>query len=251
MNAERETDELLVAYLDNELEHSQRQALEQRLTQDPVLAARLTWLKNSNLPFRAAFQPLLAQAPDKHLQARWHAIARSAQPRMSRRGIIAAAVGLLALGVAGDRALLFFSQPEENWRSLVAQYMALYTPETLAEHSPSPQDIAAQLQYIGDRLGIVLRPQQLTLPGAELKNARILAYDGKRIAQLTYLDEKHGPLALCIIQQQGKAQLESESRMGMNVVYWSGGNHSFMLIGHNPPQQMRAFAGQLQQSLAS
>ncbi|MHA7848794.1 anti-sigma factor family protein [Serratia sp. D1N4] len=251
MSAHRDIDELLVAYLDDQLERSQRHHLEQRLTREPELAARLAFLAGSNLPFKAAFQPLLDEAPKKRLQAGLQTLLQPASPRITRRRLIAAAMGLLALGVAGDRAFLRFNPPEENWRGLVAQYMALYTPETLADNSLSPQELAVQLQHTGEQLGITLLSQQLALPGATLKNARVLAYDGKRIAQLTYLDEQYGPLALCIIQQPGEDAPENEQRMGMNLVYWSGGDHSFMLIGHNPPQQMSTLADQLRQALTS
>ncbi|WP_337264376.1 MULTISPECIES: anti-sigma factor family protein [unclassified Serratia (in: enterobacteria)] len=251
MSAHHDVDELLVAYLDDQLEHSQRHDLEQRLTRDPELAARLAFLAGSNLPFKTAFQPLLDEAPVQRLQAGLQTLLRPAPPRITRRRLMAAAIGFLALGVAGDRLFLQLNQPEENWRSLVAQYMALYTPETLAGNPPSPQELAAQLQHAGEQLSITLLPQQLVLTGATLKNARILAYDGERIAQLTYLDEQYGPLALCIIQQPGEAAVESERRMGMNLVYWSDNSHSFMLIGHNPPQQMNALATQLRQALAS
>lgn len=251
MNAHHEVDELLVAYLDDQLERSQRHDLEQRLTRELELAARLAFLASSNLPFKTAFQPLLDEAPVQRLRAGLQTLLQPSPLQLTRRRLIAAAVGLLALGAAGDRIFQQLNQPEENWHDLVAQYMALYTPETLAGNPPSPQDLAAQLQHIGEQLSITLLPQQLILPGATLENARILAYDGKRIAQLTYLDEQYGPLALCIIQQPGEGSAENERRMGMNLVYWSDSNHSFMLIGHNPPQQMNTLASQLRQALAS
>ncbi|CAI1013194.1 Predicted transmembrane transcriptional regulator (anti-sigma factor) [Serratia entomophila] len=243
------TDELLVAYLDNQLEPQQRQDLDRRLAEEPALAERLTLLARSSLPFKQAFAPLLDEAPIERLRAGWE------QPRstgVSRRGLIAAAVGFLALGAAADRAYLLIGRPEENWRSLVAQYMALYTPETLADIDTTPQNIGNQLQHTGDRLGIALPQERLLLGGATLKNARLLAYDDHRIAQLTWLDAQYGPLALCIIQRPGPVEAaERERRQGMNVVYWSDGEHAFMLIGHNPPAEMDALAAQLRRALAA
>ncbi|MDW5502652.1 transcriptional regulator [Pseudomonas lundensis] len=245
-------DELLVAYLDNQLDPQQRRLLEQRLVGEPALAERLSLLECSNLPFKQAFAPLLDEAPVKRLRAEGPLTARTPQPGVSRRSLIAAAVGFLALGIAGDRAYLQFSQPEDNWRGLVAQYMALYTPETLAGFDDSAIQIAHQLQQTGDRLGIALSAPKLMLNGAELKNARVLAYDDRRIAQLTWLDAQYGALALCIVQQPGKPQpAESERRQGMNVVYWADGSHGFMLIGHNPAREMSGLAQRLQRSLAS
>lgn len=252
MNSAYATDELLVAYLDNQLDPQQRHRLEQRLAGEPALAERLSLLERSSLPFKQAFAPLLDEAPVQRLQSKLPLIVPSPPHAISRRGLIAAAVAFLALGIAGDRAYLQLSQPDDNWRSLVAQYMALYTPETLMGFEGSAAQIASQLQHTGDRLGIALPLSQLTLQGAELKNARVLAYDDRRIAQLTWLDARYGVLALCIIQQPGKSQpAESEQRLGMNVVYWSDSRHSFMLIGHNPAVEMVRLASQLQRSLTA
>lgn len=252
MSSAYATDELLVAYLDHQLDPQQRHRLEQRLAGEPALAERLSLLERSSLPFKQAFAPLLDEAPLQRLQAAWPPAPSAPRHGVSRRSLIAAAVGFLALGIAGDRAYLQLSQPEDNWRGLVAQYMALYTPETLADSDDSAAQIAGQLQHTGDRLGIALSLPKLVLNGAELKNARVLAYDDRRIAQLTWLDAQYGALALCIVQQPGKSQpADSERRQGMNVVYWSDGSHGFMLIGHNPAEEMTRLATQLQRSLSS
>lgn len=131
MSSAYATDELLVAYLDNQLDPQQRHRLEQRLAGEPALAERLSLLERSSLPFKQAFAPLLDEAPVQRLQADWPQASSAPPHSVSRRGLIAAAVAFLALGIAGDRAYLQLSQPDDNWRSLVAQYMALYTPETL------------------------------------------------------------------------------------------------------------------------
>ncbi|HEY3588738.1 MAG TPA: anti-sigma factor [Buttiauxella sp.] len=240
------TDELLVAYLDNELSVSERAELEERLGHDDYLAKRLAFFERTNLPFKAAFEPLLQAAPMAQLQTYLKPPATSA---VSRRSLIAAAVSFLALGVIGDRTFLHLSQPEENWRELVAQYMALYTTETLAE-TPTHQALEAQLQSTGAGLSVTLAATNLTLPNATLKNARVLAYDEQRIAQITWLDAASGPLALCITRNTGTPMTpKSEQRLGMNIVYWATPSHMFMVIGHGSKTQMNVIAEQLQQNL--
>lgn len=239
------TDELLVAYLDNELSTVERQALEERLSHDDHLAERLALLERSSLPFKSAFAPLLEAAPVSHLQG----YLTPAPVAISRRHLIAAAVSFLALGVIGDRALVHLSQPEDNWRALVAQYMALYTPQTLAE-TPTRQALEAQLQTTGTQLGLALAPANLALPGSTLKNARVLAYDEQSIAQITWLDAAQQPLALCITRNSGKSiAAKSEQRLGMNIVYWASPGHQFMVIGHGPMAQISQIAQQLQSGI--
>lgn len=247
MSLPKETDELLVAWLDNELSPAERAEVELRLSYDSYLIARLAFLERSSLPFKKAFEPLLDAAPLEELKKHLHA---PDSPKVSRRSLIAAAISFLALGIIGDRAFLHFTEPAENWRSLVAQYMALYTPETLAE-DPTPQALETQLRTTGAQLGIPFASAKLVLPGAALKNARVLAYDERRIAQITWLDAHSGPLALCITANSAPPSVaKSEQRLGMNIVYWADKTHSFMVIGHSSPEEMSKIAGQLKQQLS-
>ncbi|ADO49054.1 anti-sigma factor family protein [[Enterobacter] lignolyticus] len=239
------SDELLVAWLDNELDPTQRRELETRLAEDAELAQRLALFEQSSLPFKAAFEPLLNVAPVGRLLP-------PAAPvfSLSRRHLIAAAVGFLALGVAGDRLLIRATREEESWRDLVARYMALYTPETLAE-TPSRASLETQVKMTGQQLGLPLSIDALTLPPAILKNARLLAYDEQYIAQITWLYPQAGPLALCITRnRERRIAAGSERRLGMNIVYWASASHQFMVIGHNPEAQMRDLAAVLQRHMS-
>ncbi|MCT4701613.1 anti-sigma factor [Enterobacteriaceae bacterium H20N1] len=247
MSLPKGTDELLVAWLDNELSPAEQAEVELRLTREGDLIERLAFIERSGMPFKKAFEPLLDAAPlddlKKHLQA-------PASPEVSRRSLIAAAVSFLALGMISDRVVVHFSEPEENWRSLVAQYMALYTPETLSEN-PTMQALETQVKTTGDRLGLSLAIERLTLPNATLKNVRVLAYDEQRIAQITWLDAHHGPLALCITaNSDAPASAKSEQKLGMNIVYWANKSHRFMVIGHGSAGEISKVAGQLRQKLS-
>ncbi|QWA10624.1 hypothetical protein GTU79_26130 [Sodalis ligni] len=312
------TDELLVAYLDNELDADQRRQIEQRLGDDPQLAERLALLDQASLPFSAAYAVMLNQAPAARLRARLESLTEANSPNgldrpdgldiphdrdgldgsgnpngldrhdgsgnsnglvdshdglgiangvdrpdgrtpitapaagrgISRRNLMAAAVAGLAVGILGGRLSFGLFTPaghQDNWRDLVAEYMSLYTDETFADTVTSPDLQRQQLKTVGARLGLTLDPGRLSLPGAELKFARLLSYDRQPIAQIAYLDESHGPLALCITRAGDGRQDEPESEVlrGMNVVYWAKGGHRYMLIGHNPPAELNALAQKL------
>ncbi|EIC85680.1 anti-sigma factor [Serratia sp. M24T3] len=241
-------DTLLVAYLDNELDAEQRIKLEQRLQHDEALSARLEALAHSQLDFSGAFEPLLAQAPVASLQKNLDALSDKKAPDSSRDGVtrrslLAAAIGLVAIGMGVERYALSPSQNtvDDGWRNLVAQYMSLYSAETLADINDSPAEQKQELDRVAREVGIGLSPAQLKLSGAQLKNARILRYDEYNIAQISWLDEQFGPLALCITRSDksnDQAQA-AEVRRGMNVVYWRRNGYNFMLIGRAPAKNIQ------------
>ncbi|MCO7629790.1 transcriptional regulator [Pseudomonas fluorescens] len=248
------SDEQLTAYLDNELDPAYRSQLDSAIADDPLLSLRVQWLDRSSLPYKEAYDELAQQAPLERLQARLDAIPASQQPGLSRRWFIgAAAASLLAGGVLVDRLFLAWqTRQTHNWRALVGDYMALYVSHTL-DHLPSDEPSQrAQLRAVDARLGLNLSPALVRLPGAELKRAQMLEYDGVPIAQLTYLDAKHGPLALCVTRSNsGSRPLAHERRHEMNVVYWTEGEHAWMLIGHNPAPALEDLAKHLVDKLGA
>jgi hypothetical protein len=238
-------DEQLVAYLDDQLDSEQRQRIDAAIAEDPMLGLRLQWLNRSSLPFKAAYDELGRQAPVDRLQAMLDTLPTPAKPGINRRWFLAAAAGLVAGGVLADRLFLGWqmSQEKSNWRQLVADYMVLYVPQTL-DHLPTDEAAQrTQLSTIDARLGLSLATTQLTLPHAQFKRAQILEYDGVPIAQISYLDAVHGPLALCITRSNsGSRQVAHERRHEMNIVYWAGMEHAWMLIGRNPVADLEAMA---------
>ncbi|WP_160106972.1 anti-sigma factor family protein [Pseudomonas izuensis] len=253
MNA-RIPDEQLVAYLDDQLDTVQRQLIDAAVAEDPMLGLRLQWLNRSSLPFKAAYDELGRQAPVDRLQAMLDTLPSPARPTLNRRWFLAAAAGLVVSGVLADRLFLGWqtTQQQDNWRQLVADYMALYVPQTL-DHLPGDEATQrAQLRTLDARLGLVLTPAQLTLPRAEFKRAQILEYDGVPIAQISYLDPVHGPMALCVTRSNsGSRHFAQERRRGMNIVYWADMEHAWMLIGHNPMADLEGMATVLRARLSA
>ncbi|PRD58911.1 Fis family transcriptional regulator [Phyllobacterium myrsinacearum] len=256
------SDEMLVAYLDGELDADTRRRVEGLIGSDEAVADRLHFLAASNLPFKNAFDPLLDKAPAEKLQSMLAGISPPEPVRppvngWNRRGFLAAAIGFIAVGVAVDRTFLGLQsglhgdQDGSDWRAVVAQYMSLYTRDTLGTGPVDAALQSAQLRDVGSQLGLALTPDRVQLPGASLKRAQMLAYDGRALGQITYLDAAQAPLALCIVQSsKGAKAADAERRHGMNVVYWSSDTHAFMLIGHESPDAIKAMSDRIRQSLA-
>lgn len=254
------SDEALTAYLDGELPAAEAARLEALLETDAELAARLEFLSRASLPFAQAFDPLLAQAPKAELEAILSQLSATpaAAPAPSRRRFLGALAACLVAGVIADRAFIGLNRQlaatdeSSEWRATVADYIALYTPETLAGPVPSLAAQAGQLSAVEARLGLRLSPEAIALSGVDFKRALLLQYDDQPLAQLAYLDPETGPLALCIVRSDdGAREPDVEVRKGMNVVYWSDKTHAFMLIGHASLERMKALAEDVRTQLAA
>ncbi len=257
------TDEMLVAYLDGELDVSDRADVETALSTEAAVSSRLETLRRSNLPYSESFEPLLSHAPREKLEAMLAAIpspqaAPSSRP-VSRRGLIAAALGCLVAGMALDRALIaahnlalsHSADEEADWRGEVAEYLALYTPETLRNMTIEESKRVAQLQHASQRLGLQLDPFAMSLGGLEMRRTQVLEYDGKPLGQIMYLDPEHGPVALCIIASGvGARKMRTEQRSGLNLVYWSSETHAFVMAARNPIEDLHARAEEIRYELA-
>jgi anti-sigma factor RsiW len=247
------TDELLTAFLDGELSPEEIARVEGLLERDDSVAERLEFLSRStSLPLHEAYASLLTAAPQQELEAMLRAIQPQGKPAkafVSRRGFLGGVAASLFAGFIADRAFIrvqkILNAKDENseWRGVVAEYISLYTRDTLAGPTPSADIQIAQLATVDEKLGLSLSLQKIALPGADFKRAEVLEYDDKPLAQLAYLDPETGPLALCIIRSNATAmEPDIEGRKGMNVVYWSNDTHAFMLIGYASLDRMKAMA---------
>ncbi|MGR9433830.1 anti-sigma factor family protein [Rhizobium leguminosarum] len=259
------SDEDLTAFIDGELTAEEAARIEAIVNEDESTAERLEFLARASLPFEQAFAPLLSEAPREKLETMLAAIpvqqSASSDPTPafgSRRRFLGALAASLVAGIAIDRAVIgigrSFSAKDENseWRAVVADYISLYTPETLAGPVPERDVQAAQLGSLDEKLGLSLSPEAVSLPGIDFKRALMLQYDGKPLAQIAYLDPETGPMALCIVKSDaGSKAPDLESHKGLNVIYWSNETHAFMLIGRIPADRMKELGEDVRRRLSA
>jgi anti-sigma factor RsiW len=257
------SDELLTAFIDGELDAAHRERIERLIAGDERVAERFDFLSRSALPFSEAFAPMLADAPAAKLDAMLAAIPATREREVrtagiGRRGLLAAIAASFVAAIAIDRAVMGIghrlAKPDEDseWRGVVAEYLSLYTADTLSAPAGDRAQQVAQLNEVGAKLGLSLAPETIVMPGVEFKRAQILNYDSKPLAQIAYLDPESGPMALCIVQSaKGVAAPDMENRRGMNVVYWSSATHAFMLIGHAPIDRMQQLAADVRGRLTA
>lgn len=265
------SDEELTAFIDGELEEAHRARLLDLMERDPAVAARVEHLSRASLPYGEAFRPMLDAAPTADLQRMLDGMAvppvsANVAVPLTRRRLFGAIAASVAAGVLGDRLLvrLFGTgdtddladddggpDRERHWHGVVAQYMGLYTRETLGGATPGRDAQSVQLAALNRPLNLSLTPEAVEVAGAEFRRAQILSYDDMPLAQITYLDPRSGPLALCILRRPGTVRgVEQEMRGGLSIAYWNGPDHAALLIGRLPPQDLTAKAEAVRGRLA-
>ena len=243
-------DDAIVTWLDGEMESEDARQFEQCLRGDTQLSARTAELMKSHQDYKSAFASWLNDAPLARMQARLEQhLAEHPEPRasVSRRALIAASLSFLVLGSGLGYLVRPASEKQdenEQIRNLEAQYMSLYSAETLVDVDSGAALLQKGLTRTMQDLGLQLNEQQLMLPGAELKMVRILRYERTSIAQIAWLHNDYGPMALCIsATEQGKTTpVQAEKRYNMNIAWWNRRGHQFVLIGRNPASQLQETA---------
>ena len=250
-----EDDRKLSAYLDSELDETERLALEARLATDAGLRTRLDALRAAADHTRLAFAALLETAPIADMRTRLEAALAAAPPRDARPwrrrvAAIAAAAAIVAFAAGlgagrwsagtGDRLA-----DGDDWRQSVVEYMALYTSESFGK-AASPK-LADQLATLSQKLGAPLDVERLQLDGLSLHVAIPLQYDGAPLGEIGYLDGAT-PVAFCILRDgEPDATLATSSRNGFTVNTWAQGGRGYMLIGKVPAERLTAFARSLKE----
>lgn len=268
-NANDVSDARLVAYIDGELNSDERAFVARALEQSPELRERLAFLGAGGRPFGEAFDLLLEAAPQDRLQAMFSGLIEDERmavapvaaaenvlpPRATtRRGwspvwqVAAAASLALAIFGGGIATGMFYGgKPAEqlppgqrNWVDAVAQYVSLFSGETLAG---MPTDAAAReagLQRASSALGIQLTHEKLAgLPTLDFKGTQLLQLQGRPIAQIAFMSQTGKPVAICIIRTTRAPEPPApDHREGLNIVHWIKDGYGYMVIGDVPPDAL-------------
>jgi anti-sigma factor RsiW len=268
-NIGRPSDADLVAFLDSELPSSVHRRVSHWIATDHKVQQRLILLAGGSRPFKDAYDSLLAQAPKERLET-WltglpaaKANGPSTPHWWKSAGAIAAGILLFFVGIAADRLLPTSNGPPpppthienqshnaDDWRQAVAEYLTLYTTETLAGIPDDANLRDKELTLVGGKMRLALSARLIALQNLSLKRAQIFEYDGKPLGHIAYLDPNDGPIALCIVGNGPDSGPQVEQREGFNVVHWSRGGHGFMLIGKTPVSRLQEFAADLSGRLA-
>jgi anti-sigma factor RsiW len=266
---QKHSDEALVAYLDGELDSTERGHVEAWLEADPAVRDRLAALAQSTELARNAYadvvneplpERLIAAARGETLTGQQEAeilVLRpnkaAAQIRARRWHIgVAAAAGLFGIlfGGAGTylgMGLLNRANPEAEqklaaatanniWLDNAAGYykLAVNAGDNMLVDVPASNDTQEAWQKISQG-----RPKQVRLPdlkpwGLNFRGARLVVVEGRPAAQLVYNTDNNaiGPLTLVIgASKQPDIAPSISKRQDVTLLYWRHAGRAYALVG--------------------
>ncbi|MEM7376389.1 MAG: hypothetical protein AAF460_02675 [Pseudomonadota bacterium] len=252
MNADTFTDDQLTAYLDGELEEPLAAALEARLATDGELGSRLEALSFDQPALQRAFDTVLANAPTFP-----ESILEADTPATRTWGVGAftgfAAAAVLVACLSSVVTLWATRAPTDDrrWFDYVAAYQALYTTDTLVHVAVDSAAQARELERVSGAIGLDIPIQAVdALPGLHYKRAQVLGFEGKALAQLTFLTAEGSPIAVCII---GAGHIDDTVHTamleGMASERWTDGDHAFLVIGGGDQGQLSGYAEAFRQRI--
>ncbi len=255
------SDELLIAYVDGQLDKPQAAAVGRLAHENPELAERIARFRYTQARFVDTFRSLLSSGSPE-----WCEVAPGlelgptrSEGILSRNSMIASAVAIL--GVSLVTGLAFFSgektpAPQKvserlamletvpGWQAEVAKLHSFFSRDTLAlaaQGKPSRELISMQLgEFVRTGKGAVV--PDFKAHGLELARSQVLNYHGSRFLQISYLGKEEQPVALYVMAGGSAKPAEDGGYENVRTVHWEAGGASFVIAGHLPQEAMRALA---------
>jgi anti-sigma factor RsiW len=238
-----DTESLLMAYVDGELDAAAAAEVERLLASDPAARRSVDVYRGTAALLRAACAEGVyangsapSALPHRARLPRWAALA------------LAASVAALLIGYAAG---YLTPRPDDSFVDDVAEYHSFYAHETThlvevpADH---PEEIAS---WLGGHLHLRLAAPDLSAEGLRFAGGRLLTSDGDPVADLLYTRAQRLPVALCIKRgaDGGRSGVHLAMRDGQLVATWSSGGYSFAVVGEMTAAEARALASRAARQL--
>ncbi len=253
------TDERLIAYLDGELDESERAALALALEQDGELRRRAAALSESAALLRAACDEvlreplpprLIAAARGETLNKVIHLATRMRRHMGDRRLWLGTAAAAALAGLVIGAGLGFFAADEtvatapppadinlaaRSWLDNIAGYHKLFV--NAGSNDTGLDDVPATdggVRKVSQKLPPDFRRPNLKPWGLVFEGARFLIVEGRPATQLFYTTDNKalGPLTL-VVGTSTKPDLAPtfDRRDDLNLLYWRHHGHAYALVG--------------------
>jgi anti-sigma factor RsiW len=240
----------LLAYVDGQLPQARKAEVETAVAASPDVAARLSAMRASALPYATAFEArVLPPVPPELSQLLGELLSADAQRQ--RRGVsswprlaTAFAAGVLCCAIALQ--LLPSSAPPpvaeaqiSPWIKAVADYQQLYSRATLANVTEDPALSARVLNDLRTNDGIAVVVPDLRSAALVFKRVQRLSFHDRPVVQMVYLPEHGEPIALCVTPDARPEETPHTQQIGeMNSVAWRQDNLGYVVLGKGPAQAL-------------
>lgn len=237
MQANRFSDEQLIAYIDGQAAPDEVRHIETALQNDKALRSQLDELSVDLSALPTAFAQLQSEKTLVVLPT------DDVTGKSPKQHLLAASVvvALLASFIAGSR----FTSDTTDWRGYVAAYQALYSSQTLANVKTNNLEKERQLQRVAAAIGKKISIAELTvLPEVSFVRAQVLQFEGKALAQISLQTMTGIPIALCILPQSSSKPKPptSTTAEGLSASYWDEAGYGYFLIGGTDEQLINRLA---------
>ena len=237
----------ILAYLDGNLDERRARDIDAARKRDQELDSQIRAMEIDVPALKDSFDELLEDAPQYKLTTVSPVLADQPHARAFWRPAAMAAGIVLAFAAGFASSHLSFEKTaaKAGWLEAVAEYQSLYSQETLLLIEISEDSQQREIEKISQKLGLSIKPDQLNITGLELRQARLLKFKNKPLAQFAFLDSNNNPIAFCIIRRGPRPAYgikPKQLKAGLNAAEWSMGEYGFVVVGRNTQSDITALA---------
>ena len=239
----------LLAYADGHLPQARRAEVERAVATSPEVAARLSVMRASALPYAAAFEAqVLPPVPPELSQRIGDLLVADAQRRHRSsswpRQAVAFAAGVLCCAIA-LQLLSPATRPQAAaaqvapWIKAVADYQQLYSRATVASVTEDPDLSARVINDLRVKDGIAVVVPDLRSLALTFKRVQRLSFHDQPVVQMVYLPEHGEPIALCVTPDARPDELPHAQQVGdLNSVAWRRDKLGYVVLGKGPAEAL-------------
>lgn len=247
------SDELLMAYVDGQLDKPQAAVVTRILRDDRDLAYRVSRLQETQAQLLDTFGALLREGIGSGGRARQRGNTASAGVFRNNSATVFAVLLILAsgigLGLGGGYFSGIFSKPAQevvqlppsNWPEDIAEFHSFFTKDAIQvspESQTNPEMVKFQLAQLFDDI----RVPDVTGQGLQFARGQTLSYRGNKVMQLLYASKRE-PLVALYIGAGGLDMPMTPGRFGdVNTVSWSANELRYVIASDMAHQSLQALA---------
>lgn len=243
------TRDMLMAYVDGQLDVAGRKAVEEHLAASPEAAAEVALMQRQSDAIRSLFAPAGAEPVPPQMKP-YRITASIARRRTRQFGWAAAAIVVLGLGMAGGWFLrpLFEQRPASA--ILIADAInahSVYVAESRHAVEVAGSDSEHLSTWLSNRLQTDLGMPNLEAQGFTLVGGRLLPGEpelGGRAAQLMYEDQSKERVTIYVTAAlPNKEPAYQFTRYeGTDAFYWANGRITCTVVGTLPKGRMQVIS---------